>query len=545
MEAKSINFMEAIANTMSKRIFILLTLCTVFWLTACGNRPGDLEPPIAITRIVSTATAVNPTAPALVDTATFTAMPTQNNEPLPPATATFPVGYVPPTVEPTSTFAPPPTSTPLPLTDPVIQDATTLPATSQDALFIADGALKLWDHLTGQVEPLLTGGTPPDIYHPRHSEWSQFAGDVVDYSTSHNGRRLIVSRYMGRMDDSGSSTSKYDLFFVNLADRQLITIATNLVDLGSFAISPDGTMAAYIARTPEHLTEWDNNTLWLMDLPTGNIRASIMCNGPCKSIVWDATSTHVLWSDRSALWLQDVATNQANMILANHAGEGVPAGEVSVYRATEWSPDGRYLLGWKGYYEGAQRVVIDPVNKMAVELEGGLAYIGPTIQIMWTQDSRLYLLRPNSGDNQLSKAELWHIVAGEGQLVLDESQVISQKALMLSAPQQLSDGRLTYALVTYADNLLDYNAPTIPSDPDSGLYFLSSLTAQPQRVSGITPTSSQDDSQITWLPDGTGAIIRQSQPDITLYAATDNTNLYNINALLGLYPHRFTWIELP
>lgn len=506
-------------------------LCIVLLLAACGYAPGELEPTVMMTRVVSTATA----------TTTAVALPTQNDALLPPPTSTLPEGYVPPTVGPTATFSPPPTSTPLPLTDPVVEDITTLPAISQDVLFIADGALKLWDHTTSQVETLLTGGTSPDIFRSRYSEWDNFVGDIVNYSISADGRSVVASRYIGDIfyEEMGSAR-EYELIYLNLNGRQAQTIATNLIEMDRFSISPDGDMVAYAARTPgAAANDWSNNTLSLVHLADGTTLTTT-CNYSCNALVWQSDSHHLFWTDKIALWLLDVTTNQSEMVIANHVPDPVTAGDTWGYSAVSQSPNDRFLVAWKWYYEGAEQVLIDLTSKTVIDIDGSDVYLGPYLEMTWLPDSRLYILRPAPSNTEGPTAELWHVDTDNAQLVVDQARSLSDKPFMATAPHQLADGRLTYTLVNYAVD--EYGSTPIADDADAGLYVLADLAAEPQRVGDILPTTNQGGSDIVWQSDGAGAIVRQANEDITLYVVGDNSHMYNIHPLLGLYPHQFTWV---
>lgn len=507
------------------RISIFFMLCIVIFLAACSNTPGSLEPTAAMTRTTNPSDTASPTDALL-----------------PPATATFPAGYVPPmaTVDPLAT------ATSLPPTDPVIQEISTLPSISQDVLFIADGALKRWNHTTNQIETLLSGGTPPSNT-PRNSEWNSFVGDIANFSVSRDGRSIVASRFTGELKEGDRSIMQYELLFLDLSNPQPVTIVSNLPDADRFALSPNGAMVAYVTATPNNTPpDWQDDTLWLVDLPSGAVRSTIPCEGYCSSVVWHVDSDRFFWTDRAALWLQNVATNQSELIEVNHGFENATVEAEGSYSAIAWSPDGRFLLAWKGYYEGAERVVIDLASKAVMDITSSLMYgDAPFSELTWTQDSRLYVVRPAASENEGPTAELWHVDAGTSQLVLDQTMSLSDKPFMAIAPAQLSDGRFVYALVNSTGNDYGLGYSPVADDSTAGLYNLASFAGQPQRINAILATRYQGESRIVWQSDGTGAIIHQPNSDITLYAASDNTNLYNINPLLGSYPHQFTWITTP
>lgn len=404
----------------------------------------------------------------------------------------------------------PATATPnagTPVTNPPIQNGRTLPRASQDLLFIDQQTLKVWSHQSGKVEILLAG--------------SASAGNVVDYAISGDGRSLLINRVH-------PANEQHDLLMLDLNGRQTQPIASGLTNLQSYALSPDGQQVAYAALAT---TEPLSPTVWLADVATGESRAVAVCVEGCYNLVWHPAGDLVVWNDRDAVWWQNLVASQPEILALNqHVAAGVTADEIHVYRPQSWSPNGRYLLVQDGRYEGFDYAVIDVPSQTVIAIPNSYVYGNtPATELTWMQDDRLYLL--HDAEKQKPTAELWRVDPEVGELVLEESHILGDSQFFSSSPAHLADGRFAYALVTTSNN------------STAGIYFLTAMTEQPQRINALLPVRDDFETQVLWLADGTGALIRQANS--LLYASSDNQTLFNVRPLLGQSAHHFSWVTTP
>lgn len=510
---------------MSKRfLFILLTFCALVGLVACGSTPDTTETTLVIPTIPNSGTIPASTAQAdsgqgIAPTATLTLSDgtSETLQATPTLIPELPATEIPPVPDTPAATA---------VLNPAIQYNRALPPASQDLIFIADGALKLWNHNNGQVEILLEGGTATATTS-RQSANDLLVGDIHSYSVSSNGRSLVANRVTLVGTATDLETYQYELISLNLDDRQPHTIATSLTGLREFAISPNGEQVAYAARTPG-ATDPQAQTLWLAALPSGTSRTIATCTGGCHSLAWHPESNLFLWNDQTALWLQNLTASKPEVLITNHVS-ATDASNVRVYSAISWSHNGRFLLAWEGYYEGGSRVVIDIPTKAILPIPNTEFYAGANFtDLTWMQDDRLFVLRPGFENSQVPTAELWRVSPDERKVVLEESKILGDSQFSTISPTHLADGRFAYALLSATNN------------PTAGLYLLTAIAEQPQRVNAILPTATTWDSQVVWLADGSGALISQS--NATLFAVANNQNLYDIQPLLGQYPHHFHWL---
>ena len=180
-----------------KRLSFLFLLLLNSWLVACTNSTNT-EP----TLILPTPITNNEENTAVIPTAII---PTE----IPEETAVEPT----PTLVPTAT----PTAEPVPAaeTDPSVQSISSppLPAANRDLLFLADGAFKMWNHTSGQIETIVAGADSANRTIDPLAPAESFVGDITSFAMSADGKRAVVARLLAEETvtrSSGPNSNSYE-----------------------------------------------------------------------------------------------------------------------------------------------------------------------------------------------------------------------------------------------------------------------------------------------------------------------------------------------
>ncbi|MEM7114130.1 MAG: hypothetical protein AAF614_16970 [Chloroflexota bacterium] len=495
--------------------FIWLIVFTV-GLAAC--RSG--EEAIVVPTPVQQPTTVIPTVDVDVED-----IPT----PLPEPTATAIASPTPvpsPTLAPTHT--PEPTATAVPATDPELTNVTSnnLPVLQQGVVFIADGALKRWGQGDQGVEILLPGSQDAA---ERTSQRDAFIGDIVSYAINSAGTRLVAARLTDAVEPFDQRTHQHELLWVDVVSGASRQIALEVEGYLALSVSDDGKYVAYSSLRPGA----PNSEVYgvhLLNAEDGGLPQSLgECGVGCGNFVWHPDNTNVVWSDLNAVMIYNISGNEPRVLLENQ--QGTNPDEIRIYSPIAWARNGRYLLMWEGGYEGGRRAVLDVPTGQVMLVPDSFVY-GPVAfaEVTWMQDNRLLVMRPDE-NNELGSPtiELWRVNEGEGELVLEESSVLSALKGYPVGPVHLEDGRFAFALGNYEDTSM------------SGFYVLTALGDKLERSNGILPARGYYEFESAWSPTGSGAVV-SNQEGQAVYAPADGEALYDVTEAVGLWAHQFTWL---
>jgi LysM domain len=465
----------------------------------------------------------------------------------------------PPTVTPRPTFTP----TPLPTIIPPIQSVTAdhLPQISHDLLFINNGRLTLWDHLTGRLE-VLVGPETSSVLSPIQPVALMAgpgapAGSVNGFSASNDGTKIALYRVI--------TFTTYEIAFFDLGTRQLTPVyqggsqGSNLLGM---SISPDGQWIAYIPqdssssqdhRKPRGLAApalypsagggVRSGTVYAVRTDGSGKRLSVgVCGDPatqdysrgCAGLIWSPDSRSIAWGDGRGLWLAQLGQS-AKQLTTNSLPMPNEIGK-SINDLLAWSSSGRYMLIAAASYGGSGIVVLD--------LETGNSTGLPNSEVSWISNDHLFVLRPGQlfgGDDP--SAEIWHVDPISSTLsVRDRSWIIRiSPESILAAPTQLEDGQLAFAVLNASNN----------NYVDRGLYVANENDLVSHKINGLPPVKVLDasggsppyfDVNIFWSPDGTGALAYDRLSGQLLYVPADGGDLYDLRSIMN-DACCFVWIK--
>lgn len=541
-------------NSFHRFLWALTVIFSLMALAAC-SADTDAEPtpilPPPNTNIGGSGTgdtAVSPTLePGQVVTGTNVAAGTA-------VTSTTPALQPTPTLIPTATIIGTPAATPA--TNPPVQAVTSgqLPATTRDLLFLADGAFKRWNHTTRQIETLLPGPAPADRVREQNDLWHPVVGDLTSYSVSADGKRAIVARLTASTAVTRTNTTgdghqypdvdtQHELWLIDTVSGQNWRIVSRVDNLGALALSPDARHVAFQGASLDGgyvVQESGEPIKHVYFVPTGGgspgpITDVAACTGYCGPLAWHPDNNLFVWNDNTAVWLKNLAGRESEQLIQNRPfNEQSPdIANVAVYSPIAWAGNGRYLLLWKGGWEGGSRAIFDVPTDALVDMPETSAYAEtfPT-EVSWMRDDRLLVLRSEGAAGGLGQPqmELWRFQPDQGTVVQEESARLSTQNLGAAGALHLQDGRFAYVL--FSDQ----------PDPEAGAYHLTALTEMPERVNASPPVPFLPTAaSATWSNDGSGVLIVPNDMQRVYYSAADGEFLYDVTAVLGAEPHKFHW----
>jgi hypothetical protein len=375
--------------------------------------------------------------------------------------------------------------------------------------------LKRWVHDSNQIETLLA-----------EPIWPYYSLDAARQT-------ILVAR------DLPVEPPAAELFLIEPSAGISRTLLSPISGLLDFALSPDGQVVAY--TTGEVGATSGSVHLLAMD---GRQQTVVSCqliyaqdhgdfvhtsHVGCGTLRWSPDSQTVLWSDVAGVWEGGWRTEPRLLIANEWFADDAPR----IYVPTQdWSLDGRYQLVIAHRGKGYSRRVYDRQTGTLIEVPHSITGLGETAYWRWTQDNRLFTVRPPAyfDDETENIAEIWHVEADE--LLLDESLVILSKEVgQPQRPIQLADGRFAFAFVS--------NDPLNPEW--RGLYIISAMSEPPFKMNGLPP-SRLFDHQLTWLPDGSAAIYHNLATNQILYVAMDGSPLIDVTAAFGPEVTGVTWL---
>ncbi len=442
------------------------------------------------------------------------------------------------------------------------------PALAEDLLYVRDGKLIRWNHLTGQqeilggpdsnsrslsVQPVSYGfGGPPSP-----------AGYILAYSTSADHQRIAVYRF-------ASELTNYDLGLLDLNTRH-VTVFYEGISQGNgllaMSVSPDGKYVAWVPQDLVPAAGQERSHGLAAPVRGGGLRTGSVFVAPlneldqkrevghcgsqqtreyewgCKGLLWSPDSQSIAWADGNGVWLVELGgtprqlTQTAVTMPDKHQAQGV-------YTLRQWSSSGRYILLQIGHYEGSSFGILDVETGQTVPLPDSYnyAYSGPVVT--WMKDERLFVGRPGRVDIDLRPSlETWRMDVSNG-MALTMTHGLTLNVSPENAPVglgQKADGQLALALVNRSNS--NYT--------DRGLYFGDSHTWSVKKVNGLPPMGMENimvggslySIDVLWTTDGHGALIVDRDSQQVLYASTTEPAVYDLGPLLGKFASSFHWID--
>lgn len=539
-----------IQKTVTRAILILIAFPLL--LVACGGEPEAEPTPILPPPNVSVGGddsgaegVIEPGSTPLVEN-TPTVLPT-------------------PTLVPTPTPTVVPTQLPIPVTDPPLEAVTigSMPATSRDLLFLADGAFKRWNHETRSIEALVPGAAPASRVRTEENQSNDFPGDITNFAVNADGKRAVFARItfsqpVTRTNPSNGTQfpgveTQHELYFMDLVSREMWLLVPRVDNLGQFALANDAQHVAFSGSSLSGASVMGEEGLPVPNmyfLPTGGgnpgaVQQVAQCQRFCSQIAWHPDNNIFTFGDDEALWMQNLAAREPEVLIENRPfdadiveNSAADIRGIANYYPIEWANNGRFLSLWHWVREGGNRVVFDVPTKAIVDIPNSFTYFGTAfpafpIEVMWMPDDRLYVLRSESGAGYMPQMELWRFQPEQNTIVKEESRVLSDQQVGATGQQYLENGRFAYALMSDQD-----------LNPASGLFHLTAVTEVPERVNAV-PTVAffpGGAGQVFWPTDGSGALIAMGDGSNRVYYGPANGSaLYNITAMLGAEAHSFHW----
>jgi len=524
---------------------IYFTSLTLIFISACTATPivnSPLPTPISSTS-TATPTAINIPSPTPTQTPSPTVTSTPSSTPTQP-----------PTPMPTAAWTP----TSLPTVIPYIQPAMTdlLPPIESDLLYLENGQLKLWNHATSQIKPLLSA--------------TDSLTNITQYSISADGQSIFFSRVM--------TMPNYQIGQLNLQTLQIKWLLNSAEPIMAWAISPDNQALAYIIQGNQPSTDlvarqlvptpppdkfgnydvkstiegvlYSRNISTMQSIEIGFVShvtsKSMFYSWSFNSLVWSPNSDSILWSDGYAVWSNTLQELKPRLLLPNELAMPNRKG-VGVHTLGTWSPKGQYLMMETGFFEGSSFAIFDPVHGFILAIPDSFEYGKPGTRLVWMNNDDLFVIRP--GEIYVNnKTLLPHIIepmVGEIRHIntLSQSLTITRKAWFPIAAQPAFEN-IPFTLTSFEDGRLGF----ILTNEDNtnylerGLYIVDADTLRPHKVNGLPPSPTRQWPNVIWNPDGSGAIIiLPNQPP--LYAPTDSSALYDLSSIISPQACCFSWLQ--
>lgn len=533
-----------------RMLFILSMILSLVLLAACGAEPaGDptplLPPPNIGTAVVTDGAGETGVAPTFEPGQVVTSTAVSGAEELLQPT---------PTLVATATAAATDTPAATAVTDPPTQAVISgpLPPTSGDLLFLADGAFKRWNHNTRQVETLLPGPTAAERVRENPGRWNPAVGDLTEFSISADGKRAAVVRLTASeavtlTNREGSPypgvMTQHEVWFVDLVSGGFWRIVPRVDNLRRIALAPDARHVAFIGSSLNGGTAFDADGqpvshAYFVASGGGNAGPVVdvaVCGGFCDALAWHPDNNIFVWHDREAVWMQNLAGSEPESLIQNRAFDAntTDISQLAVYAPIAWASNGRYLLLWKGGWEGGNRALFDIPTRALVDVPDTFVYVNEfATEVSWMPDDRLLVLRSETGAGTFRpQLELWRFQPEQNSVVREESALLSSQNLGAAGAQHLEDGRFAYVLFSDGAN------------PEAGAYHLISLNETPERVNASPPVSFFPGAvTAAWSKDGSGVIITPADTERIYYGSANGEFLHDMTAVFGAEARAFHWL---
>ena len=486
------------------------TACTALVLCACGIASSEPVP--------SSKSTLMPTSPATLNSATVvgpsgtTSAPSQ--EPTHTATSTgmgHPTISLSPTVHASKSSTPP---------SPVLP-TTQSPEMTSDLLYLTDGKLMRWDHVTDYSNLLASG--------------------VEEFAVSESGKKIAL------LKTTNITANGVELFILAILDfdtKQITNLIENTPRLYAVSISADGKWIAYT-------TDVGNGTIFVINTDDGEQKFEAgTCNheddGSCNKLAWSPDGGNLLWTDDRGIWKFNVELGSSHLLHPNVVRVTDPKGgegEVSVqFGSLAWSPKGRYVLlevipsdsgvRWQG--------ILDTKNGRFAQVPNSSDYSTLDACACWSKDGSLMVGQSgNSAEDRPPNINVWGIVPTHNDLlILDKNfELDSQFFPSLSNLDEFEQHYFPNWLSQINENKSYFGLTLIDTNSNPLLFELDLRNGTLSEII-VIPYNPID---VLWSPDGVGALIIGKNSEI-IFAPFDGSLMRDLHLRLGEDAHNFIWL---
>lgn len=486
--------------------FMIVVIAFIFLITACSSNTSIIATPSPLTNIKEIRTKT----PTKLSSITATAINTQiimSQEQLPS-----------PTIKDNPSENSSTTPTPLfPTAIPKLK-----PDQTSDLLFLSEGNLMRWDHITNFTNVLVES--------------------VSDFAVNNSGM-LIGLIKPKKVIANGEKL--FDLVLLDFNSMQLHTILKSESNLDHISISPKGNWIAYRSLS-------NNGNIYLIST-TDNLGKKIKIGtcgqaegNSCSELVWSKDNQKIAWSDKNGIWIAKPDKKSADLIIKSEIFIKDPEGsEIKVdvqFSNLKWSPFGRFLLTKVSSISSDIQwyAIVDTKRKNFALIPETFSHANNEINILWTTNGRILLIQnSDTSPDKTAFIKIWKPTPTRDDLLLLERTTEIPSEMLLDIAhlpktsadffihwsQQLKDDKILFG-VTWLDN------KTAP--------LLLEYSVENGKITEITKIPLQS-SKVIWSPDFSGILIIENNTSF-LYKSFISGDILDLSSILGLDATNFYWL---
>jgi hypothetical protein len=391
-----------------------------------------------------------------------------------------------------------------------------------DVLYLRQGSLHRWSHVARQVD-ILFGPSTPGLSRDFQAESVLYPGEVVDFATDRQQRRVVVLVNRGI---SANGAGLYDLVLLDLERGLARTLFVGVRRLERLALSPDGNRMAYKDASSQQIY-----LLSLEEESAPQVLAACQAepSGACTP-AWSVSGKYLAWADAQGIWQASAPNWQASLasplVLSMEDIDGSQR-EVRVQAGRLiWAPFDRYLLAEISATARQQNwlAVVDMRTGIADEIPGPSFFEDSALPAAWLSDGALITLHRQPASNDAVQVSLWQIFPTRKPMPSLQRSLEVRIAAAGPADLQMVANRFLLFRAQDQDNLKGWLARL---DLEFG-----QLTWVLQLPGGV--------HQAAWAPDGSGVFL-EVEPDISLFASTGGAQLTDLRDWFGDGLSSLTW----
>ncbi len=387
---------------------------------------------------------------------------------------------------------------------------------TSDLLYLLENALYRWDHITGYTGLLVD--------------------NVSDYFVSQDGKKIFLLR---PHKISANGISIYDLDMLDLIDKQLYSIKTDIPKWEHISLSPDGSWLTY------HTIE-KKQAFSILNLQQPDQIITIDACNPteekyCSQTVWAPNSKELIWSDSDGVRYLNISSQQTHkLIQPDIISMTDPKGnenQIKVrFEDLNWSPQGRYVLtrivhndseiGWYA--------ILDTAGSRLVRVPDTYHSDRETTSVRWSQAGNLLVAQTQPDENTPIQIKHWFLLATHDYLLVSQVDIsISSEEL-----DSFIDTRTNIEWLSQLEQpyyFLSYSP--IKSIRSAVIYTLN----LEENLAIPLFNLGQNCHQVLWAPDNSGFLIYGSREQIQFFQIIDG-NILSIQSTLGMQAKDFHWL---
>jgi hypothetical protein len=392
---------------------------------------------------------------------------------------------------------------------------------TSDLLFLSDGNLMRWDHVTNFFTVLVE--------------------NVVDFSVNEAASHIALLK---SANVSRNGEELFHLAVLDLNTKQLQYLLEDTPRLFHISISPDGEWVAY-------KDEQEDGLIFGIHLDESQYPHELgACNAAdtakCDQLQWSPVSNDLLWSDIDGIWMANFEDISVRQVYSNTVQVADPDGGVEeidvTFNTFRWSPSGRFVLmdivpsnygvRWQG--------ILDTGPGRIIQVPETYDFSNQDACATWTEDGSL-LVGHSGGilDPPLPYLDLWKIVPTSEDILLLEEVIDLDSSIYPALPNQ-DDLDLHYFpnwLRQSDEDQFTFGLCQVGSDTSPVLYQLNIENGDVNEII-VIPYNSME---ILWAPDGSGALILGKNREV-IYAPFDGSLMRDLRMLFGDEASGFKWL---